>query len=407
MLYPCCLVYYKKGNWMKLYHRLVLVMCFQLYAQSPIVVLMVKNEALVIKQTLEPFVLGGVTEYIIFDTGSTDGTQEVVTDFFDHYKNAGHVLTTYVIEEPFIDFATSRNHALDQAERLFPDARFMIMPDAEWYIHNAQGLIEFCTQEEDEPHASYLVYAQSTAQSFYVTRLIRCRTNTRFVGVAHEALNKISTGRVPKEVYFEWRPSQKGAEKSAQRWKRDRDLLLKDHEQNPHNERTLFYLGQTYDCLGDWENAYLYYQKRAAIRGWDEENFVTCVRMGDVARHLAEKDNLFCQAAVEHYLQAYAMRPHRAEPLIKIAEYYLEKGQMPLAFLFARRAVDLPYPDSDILFVEKYLYDFARYDILGICAWYVGEYEVGEWAVLQALEVKPDAQHLQRNLQFYADRRLK
>ena len=45
----------------------------------------------------------------------------------------------------------------------------------------------------------------------------------------HEVLDKLTMVNVPDEIYFEWRPSQKGQEKSAQRWQRDRDLLLKSY----------------------------------------------------------------------------------------------------------------------------------------------------------------------------------
>ena len=83
----------------------------------------------------------------------------------------------------------------------------------------------------------------------------------------------------------------------------------------------------------------------------------------------------------------------------------MSKGDKHLAFLFALRSVQLPYPSKDILFVEKYMYDFTRFDILGICAWYIGEYEVGEWAVRQALKVKPDAPHLLGNLKLYMERK--
>ena len=37
--------------------------------------------------------------------------------------------------------------------------------------------------------------------------------------------------------------------------KKDIDVLLKEYEKNPQNLRTLFYLGQTYECLGDIKNA--------------------------------------------------------------------------------------------------------------------------------------------------------
>ena len=381
----------------------VLVSAQNMWAEPLLVmVLMVKNEASVIEATLQPFIDGGVKDFVIFDTGSTDGTQEIVTHFFERHA----IEHAYIVEEPFIDFSTSRNRALDVAQAYFPQATFMLMPDAEWYMHNVEGLLQFCAEHEDDYHASYLISIRSTTDAFYTTRLIRCHKGIRFVGAVHEALNQLTWVTLPDAIYFEWRPSQNGNKKSAQRWYRDRDLLLKSYEENPHDPRTLFYLGQTYGCLGDWETAYEYYKKRAEIQGWDEENFVTRVRLGDIAQWLAPKDGIApCPLAIGHYLEAFSMRPHRAEPLIKIAQYYLDKGDMHLAFLFAARAVQIPYPAQDILFIEKHMYDFVRYDILGICAWYVGEYDLGEWAVLRALEAKPDVVYVQRNLQFYIDRK--
>jgi len=367
-----------------------------------VVVLMVKNEASVIVQTLQPFVDGGIKDFVVFDTGSSDGTQEIAKKFFTQHN----LINAHVIEEPFINFAASRNHALEAAQELFPHAQFMIMPDAEWYIHNVEGLLQFCRENIHDYANSYSLILKSTMESLRVDRLIRCRKNIKFVGRVHEALNHLTIVVLPQDIYFEWRTTQEGNKKSRQRWERDKDLLLEDYEENPFDLRTLFYLGQTYDCLGDWENAYTFYQKRAALHGWDEENFITQFRLGNVALHLiAQDDANLCPLAIKHYIEAFSLRPHRAEPLIKMAQYYLSRNEMHLAFLFASRAVQIPYPFQDNLFIEKYMYDFMRYDVLGICAWYVGEYEVGEWAVRKALEYDPTAPHLHRNLNFYTDRK--
>jgi glycosyltransferase involved in cell wall biosynthesis len=398
--------------------RLLLVMVLLCAGQAfgdplLVVVLMVKNEAAVITDTLQPFVDGGVHDFVIFDTGSTDGTQEIAREFFREHN----LPSTHIVEEPFVDFSTSRNRALAVTEELFPQATFMLMPDAEWYMHNAEALVRFCECHKNDFFDSYFVSIRNTTMAFYVSRLIRCRTGIHFVGAVHEVLNKLTIVNVPDECYFEWRPSRKGQVKSAQRWQRDRDLLLKSYEQNPCDARTLFYLAQTYECLGDWENAYIFYEKRAVIRGWDEENFMTQFRLGNVAEHLRDAHDSATldrathdgassyPLAIRHYLEAFSLRPHRAEPLIKIADYYLKRDEMALAFLFAERAAKIPYPVKDRLFVEKYMYDFVRYDILGRCAWYVGEYEIGEWAVRQALKVKPESAYLKRNLKSYTSRK--
>lgn len=211
-----------------------------------VAVLMVKNEAPVIVQTLQPLVDGEIKDFVIFDTGSTDETLRVVRDFFARNSQ----FNAHIEQEPFIDFATSRNHALDAVQKFFPHATFMLMLDAEWYAHNSAQFVQFCRDHQNDTCPSYLVALQSNELKFYSARLIRCGCGVKFVGVVHEVLNQVTKEKVLNGAYFEWRPSRTGQEKSALRWKRDRDLLLKNYEKNPYDARTLFYLAQTYECLG-------------------------------------------------------------------------------------------------------------------------------------------------------------
>src|SRR3546814_6686783 len=80
---------------------------------------MVKDEEQVIAPTLQPFVEAGIDSYLIFDTGFTDKTIEATQNYFaEHNVTNGHIF-----QEPFIDFATSRNRALDLAEEHVPDRK--------------------------------------------------------------------------------------------------------------------------------------------------------------------------------------------------------------------------------------------------------------------------------------------
>jgi hypothetical protein len=374
--------------------------------QLLVVVVMVKNEAEVIIKTLQPFADEGIKHFLIFDTGSTDGTQAKVYDFFKKEE----LTESYLIEEPFIDFATSRNHALRSAEKLFPKAPFIIMPDAEWYIHNAKGLLQFCAQEKNCIIPCYYIQIKSfnddniETMAFTTARLIRAGTDSKFIGPVHEVLNQIPSITLPNSIYFKYQPNTQGRKKTKERWLHDKILLLKEHQKEPLNSRTLFYLAQTYECLGELENAYIYYKKRAAVKGWLEEDFITFIRLGDIAQKLLLKETeTTCPHALFYYLKAYELCPKRAESLIRIAKHYLDLNLMHLAFLFATQSVKIPYPENDLLFIEKEKYTFTRYDILGICAWYVQEYEIGEWAVRKALEALPETPHLQRNLKLYLD----
>jgi tetratricopeptide (TPR) repeat protein len=368
----------------------------KVYDPLLVVVLMVKNEEQVIVPTLEPYVDGGIDSFLIYDTGSTDSTMALARNFFDKRG----VENGIILQDPFVDFATSRNRALQQAEERFPNACFMLMPDAEWYMHNVEGLLDFCKQHQYVSSLSYLVRIMDNYLDFYTPRLIRAHNSIRFVGVVHEVLDTGTRYQVPRDVYFELRTTRYGQEKTRQRWFRDRDLLLKEFARNPHDPRTVFYLAQTYACLGEWENACFWYEHRMNMAGWDEENFITYCRIGQAYEALKKWDQ-----ALYYYLKAYSYRPKRIESLVRLAQHYWDTQERDLCFLFARRATEVPYPETDVLFVEKELYEFARYDLLGRAAWYMGEYEMGEKAVREALKLKPNAEYLLNNLAFYMNRK--
>lgn len=398
-----------------------LLICFSVYSQRTyelkgtfdpllVVVIMVKNEAHiereepVIIETLKPYVDAGVDAYFVFDTGSTDDTIEVTKQYFEQKG----ITRGYIAQEPFIDFATSRNRALELAEQQFPNACFMLMPDAEWYMHNVEGLIEFCKKEAFNFHINtYTVRTISSWYDYTQQRLFRVGAGARFIGAVHECVDSYSMEKVPGDIWFEFRRSSQGNERSALRWKRDLEILKRAFKKNPKDSRTVFYLAQTYECLGKCKQAYKYYDLRVKLGGWQEEAFVAQLRMGQMAEHMEETAPTDWMVPLYNYIKAFSMRPGRAEPLIAISKHFLEKGDHHTAFVFAQRACQIPYPQDDLLFVEKYFYDYIRWDVLGQCAWYVGYFDMGEDAVKNALKRHPDKAHLHENLDIYQTRRLR
>lgn len=372
---------------------------------------MVKNEADVIIPTLQPFVQEGINSFLVFDTGSTDGTQEKIRKYFEQ----SDITDAYIIEEPFIDFATSRNRALELAENIFPQSTFFLMLDAEWYIHNVKELVEFCMLHKNYNASGYTgscylirLFTQQDSINNYVPRLFRNDCKIRYEGAVHETILDEINGIVPDIVYFEYAPQKIGKEKSQARLIRDYDLLKKSYEKDPTNTRTLFYLGQTCQFLNDWQQALFFYQKRLEIGDMCEEKYLAAYRCGYAIEYIiqeAQQENIIplyrWEDALSYYLKAHGMLPYRAEPLFRIACYYIRTYQHAIAYLFALRAAQLPYPNNNGLFIEKLIYDYLRYDILGQCALYVGEYTIGKMAVLKAMEIEPDNPCLQHNLGIY------
>lgn len=359
------------------------------------VVLMVKNEAAVLHKTLKPLFEAGIQQYLILDTGSEDGTVCVARDLFAAYGIAqGHI-----IEQPFVDFATSRNSALRAAEAQFPHAQFLLLLDAEWEIFGVAELLTFCARHTVSNQKSFLIKIINGDLEYDTAALIKAHAGVCYVGPVHEVIAVPAVIKVPAPTQIVHKQSKNGAEKSRMRWARDKLILLKEYEKNNNDPRTLFYLGQTCFCLGEYEQACIWYQKRCAIRGWEEEDFVARYNLAQAY----EASGNWAEAE-KQYQHASALRPTRAEPLVRLALHYWQEKQYEQCFAYAQQAVQIPYPAQDILFIEKKLYTFTRHDLLGLAAWHVGAYELGKKITKKLLEQFPDEPHLHFNLALYLNR---
>lgn len=366
---------------------------------------MVKNEAETIAATLRPLLQANIKHFFIFDTGSTDETLSIT-----HKVLQDKLVNYHIVQESFIDFATSRNRALTLAENFFPLIPFILMPDAEWHLYGGEELLRFCEKQLHSATPLFLIrLLMNNTLALYSARLFRTTAKIRFTGVVHEVPSIIAQVKIPDIIFFEFKPSQQSAEKSKVRWKRDLELLSKEYYATINlpdkpTPRTVFYLAQTYECLGDFNKAYEYYSIRVAMQGFAEEQFIAAFRLGRIAEYFSKHDKSFSwEQAQQHYHHAFALRPQRIEPLIYIANHYWPEN-IPLCYLYANYACNTTYPDNDLLFVEKFLYDYTRYEILSRCAWHMGKFQQGLDATKRALSIHPDMPHLINNLTLYRNK---
>lgn len=370
--------------------------------------LMVKDEAHIIKQTLDPYVKAGFKHFLIYEAGrSSDGTVEVTKKYF---KDNG-IEHGYVVQGTFGDFSSARNKALDAVQEKFPNAAFLTFGDAEWYLYNGEKLFDFCQAHVDEKDVhSYSVRIMNASIDFDTPRLIRNDGVSRFKGRVHEVPLPASAKQVPRDIYWELGGTAIGAEKSRKRWERDAELLMLDHLENPKDARPIFYLGQTYDGLNKLDKAYEFYKLRASMKSWDQEDYVAVFRLANIVERMVDsgdKNHTWAEA-LDLYLQAYNMRPQRIEPLVQLASHYWDKNintpeqRLAAAFLFARRAAEIPYPKNELLFVNKGFWDFNRYELLSKISYYAGECPTGERATDYLIEHYKNAQWY-RNKAVYLD----
>lgn len=357
------------------------------------VVIMVKNEESNIVQTLIPFI-PYVNDYLIADTGSTDKTIEVSTNFFSENNLNGKV-----VEIPFIDFETTRNQVLEISKNEFPKNKFILMLDAEWYFKNVEGLLYFCSKNLNSSADFYDINLISGDILFTHSRLITVNGNARFFSSPHEYVFGKSGGRLPSNIFIEHCPNVLGIKKTRKRFQEDLIKLFKQYYSIKKDARNVFYLAQTYDCLGMNFESIKYYLERITLGGFDEEIYYSYYAIANIYRKLNE-----IHLSLEYYLMAYNFRPTRIEALIEIAEYYSLNEKRALQYLYAKIAINVPFPENDVLFINHQYHNYQSHYLLTTSAFASGDperYKMGVISAEKCLLKYPENQLLRKYLNKY------
>lgn len=367
------------------------------------ILMMVKNEKKRLHVSLES-VKDFADSLIIYDTGSTDNTIEICRDFCKKYD-----IPLRLKEGEFVNFQESRNVSLDFADS-FEDVDFLLLMDTNDELVNGSLLRNIAKEFKDQQNKTAFLISQEwfsgKLDKYYNVRFIKPREGWRYVGVVHEYIksNKhedITRIDGPIKLYQD---RTQDDDKTGQRFYRDKDLLLIEHEKDPTEPRTVFYLAQTFSCLNDYENAYKYSKIRLGLVGFWEEVFQSYLRCGEYSEHLNMD---WHTESLAWYMKAFE-HTERVEPLIKIVEYYRKKEKWIIAFNFLQLACILKFPDHCILFVDNLAYEYKRWHLLGIVAYYVKEYDIGKKSCLTAIEngkkININVDIDIKNLEFYINK---
>ena len=356
--------------------------------------MIVKNETHIIKECLDS--LHKYIDYwVIVDTGSTDGTQELIKQFFAEKGIPGELH-----ERPWVGFGHNRSEALALCDG---KAEWAWMIDADDYI---EGQFEFPLNITQDVDAFALKFRR---QEFvwWRTQIFHTGRGWKYVGVLHEYPTTDNTQ--PKIAKLEGQYAIVARTMGArnlnitpvEKYKKDAELLEEALKSEPDNIRYQFYLAQSYFDSQQWEKAEAAYAKRVQMGGWEEEQFYAAYRIG-MCRGLQNKPWIEIQQA---FLEAWEIRPNRAEPLHQIARVYRLMGHPRLGFLYAKMAAEIPYPQDDILFVSEDVYKYGILDEIGSTAFYAGKPHMGYAACKKLLTENrlPEEQitRVQNNLNEY------
>lgn len=320
-----------------------------------VLILMIRNESRIIERCLKA-VEGIVDAFCVHDTGSSDNTVEIVKDFLvgrtgcltqSVWKDFGHNRT--------LSFQNAQTYVRDTLKWKLDDTYGLLL-DADMVFHPGDLRKQTLTAQ------GYTIVQKNGALEYPNCRLVRMDHDWVCRGVTHEYWDGV-TQHLPKEIC--WIDDRNDGGCKSDKFERDARLLEEGLQKEPENVRYMFYLAQTYHCLGRDRDAIRMYKRRFRAGGWDEERWYSLYMIG--ASYL----NLNEIARFEKYMNlAYEFRPSRAESLYKLTKYFREQSQHYKAYQYMLKGMGIP-SSSDSLFIEKDVYDNLFYYEKSILDYYV------------------------------------
>ncbi|MGX2949389.1 glycosyltransferase, partial [Ursidibacter sp. B-7004-1] len=356
----------------------------------------VKNESAIIERCMSSMV-GQIDYWVVVDTGSTDGTQQIIKDFMQRHNIPGEL-----IERPWKNFSHNRSEALEFAEN---KADYIFLCDADMTLE----VIDPDWKEKLGDSPCYNVIQKNNFLRYSNIRLINGRLKGtdrfRYWGATHEYCDSI-IGNASRTLFTGIElPDYTDGGAKADKYERDARLLSEELEflyslDDADNEtiqfaisegiwqrkdgliqRCTFYLAQTWRDSEKLELALETYEKRVELNGWAEEVYYSLLQIAILKEKLAyEFDDV-----VNSYLRAYEYRPHRAESLYHLAKYLRLNDRIKLSYIYAYIAANTSMND-DILFVNYPIYEWKAKDELAVAAYWVGNYKLSYDLCLELLK---------------------
>jgi predicted O-methyltransferase YrrM/tetratricopeptide (TPR) repeat protein len=297
--------------------------------------IMVKNAGPLFEKVLTEN-LPIIDRWTILDTGSTDGTQDIIRKVLKNKKGQ-------LIEEPFINFRESRNRCLDLAGKsckynLMLDDTYVICDDLRKFLNTVRG---------DQFASSFSLLIKSSDSEYYSNRITLSERNHRYIYTIHEVIqfegNKENVVIPKNAARIEDYRADYMEKRTMDRKHYDLKLLYDMIEEDPTNPRHYYYLAQTYNLLENYEKSSEWFYKRATteLKGHNQEVFDSWFELARIYNFKLDKPWEECKKLYEESIR---VEPTRPEGFYFIGiHYYLEEDKKT-AYEYFQKAFALGYP---------------------------------------------------------------
>jgi glycosyltransferase involved in cell wall biosynthesis len=342
--------------------------------------MIVKDESHVILRVLKS-ISPHIDYWAIVDTGSTDGCQQVIKDYFAEKNIPGEL-----IEMPWVDFSTCRNVALNAVESktdygIWIDADEEFIPDEGF---NMEGAL---SQDFD----CVAIKTKYNQVEYTRKNIWKCKNNFSWVGPIHEVLGSPNEKKVAllENAHVLVRPEGNSWKNVTEKY-RSHAKVLSAYTEVDKDPRWIFYTAQSYRDAGDFKESIEWYKKRAAVKeGFLEEIYMSRLMIAKLTEITGGEKGV----CLNLYYEAHTEDPVRGEAMKAIVQLCQRCKDWEMSYVYSQYGLRYnqknPYPYR-ILFVDQNLYNYEMLELHSLSCFYTKRHEEGSFAYWKMREqLKP------------------
>ena len=275
--------------------------------------MIVKNEGHIIKNTLTKLLIKvpSIDYWVISDTGSTDKTKEIIIEFFKERNISGEMF-----DDKWKDFGYNRTLALEHA---FGKSKYLLVFDADDEICGDFVLPDL---KLDSYHFQF---GDANGVSYTRTQIVNNNKRWKYIGILHEIITCIEQTHgndIIKGNYYTISGKSGARSLDPNKYLKDALILEKAYDEAKHNGDTLcdrygFYCANSYYDSGKWEDAIKWYKITLDNKNWDQEKYVSCLRIYYCYNALNQKET-----GMFYLVKSFSYDKERTECLYELVVYY-------------------------------------------------------------------------------------
>lgn len=335
--------------------------------QSVCLNMIVKDESHIILKTLENVLSKiKISYWVICDTGSTDGTQDLIKKFF-----ADRGIPGELHEDTWKDFGHNRTLAVQKA---YKKGDYLLFFDADDEIIGDFQMPEKLDKE------SYS-FTFGPVPKYSRSLLVKGDVKWKWSGVLHEYVSREDDIAPTSDTiigdYYVFSGKTGNRSKTPDLYLRDAEILENAYNQELGNNgilagRYAYYCAQSYKDFLDYANAEKWYRNCAKVSTWDQEAYHAMYMAGwCMMRVDGEKST---EDIAAQMFTAWMRRPTRIESLFDLGMLYKDLKMWQQAYAVLKICAMAELPD-DTLFVNTMYYEGISMDEFAIVSWWAGKYQ--------------------------------